>query len=368
MLKDKGRMMVDDDPGSEAVSPQRDLPKTSPSKKPSAYVFDSNGDTRIILSTHLAQTFEWEADKIWIEEEKREMVYYERKKREILKEKKVEIPPPTTPSTPQESLATTSTSVEGDTSAPPMDWGKVDFSAFRNARDSCPKNSTGDETDPGCTDPGTNPDSTSIQIQHWEYGETCEPHLKKIELRMLVSGKHLELASPIFKTMLTGPFTEGRTDVSGFRQITASDWDPEAFKIILTIMHGYNRDVPRSLSLEMLVKVAMIVNYYDCLESVELYAEIWLEGLKSEVPEVYGQHCILWMFISWVFSRPIIFRDMTQLALIHSQKLIEVDDFPIPAGILTPSLKSSRQSTSSSTVCKKEKSVPLSAHAFSSVY
>ncbi|KAG5779155.1 hypothetical protein H9Q73_007188 [Fusarium xylarioides] len=144
--------------------------------------------------------------------------------------------------------------------------------------------------------------------------------------------------------MVTGPFAEGQADSSGFRLITASDWDPEAFKIVLTIMHGYNRDVPRSLSLEMLVKVAMIVNYYDCLESVELYTDIWLEGLRSELPTVYGRACILCMFISWVFSESIMFRNMTELALRHSQKLIEAEDFPIPADILEE-IDIARQST-----------------------
>ncbi|PNP78956.1 hypothetical protein FNYG_07821 [Fusarium nygamai] len=316
--------MVHDAPGSEPVSPQRGPSKT---KKPSAYVFDSNGDTRIILSTSMAQTFKWEADKIWIEEEKR------KKKRKKKKGKTVEFSPSTTPPAPQESSVITSTSLGGNPNAPPTDWGKVDFTGFWSASNS-PEILDGHKTDPGHTDPGTNPDTTSLQTQDWEYGETCVPHLRKIEFRMLVSGKHLELASPIFKTMVTGPFAEGKPDSSGFRLITASDWDPEAFKIVLTIMHGYNRDVPRSLSLEMLVKVAMIVNYYDCLESVELYTDIWLEGLKSGLPTVYGRDCILCLFISWVFSEPVMFQNMTELALRHSQKLIETEDLPIPADIL----------------------------------
>ncbi|CVK98723.1 uncharacterized protein FMAN_08477 [Fusarium mangiferae] len=291
-----GKKMDYHTPGSKPVSTQHDPPKTPPSKKPSAYVFDSNGDTRIILSTYRAQSFKWETDKIWIEKEKPTKEMCKNKKRKKKKGKKVESPLSTTPPAPQESPVTTSTSPRGTTNAPPLDWGRADFSDFSNVSYCRPEFSDSDEVDPGCTNPGTNPDNTSLQIQDWDYGETCVPHLKKMEFRMLVSGKHLELASPIFKTMVTGPFSEGKADSSGFRLITASDWDPEAFKIILNIMHGYNRDVPRSLSLEMLVKVAMIVNYYDCLESVELYTDIWLEGF--------------------------------------SQKLIEAEDFPIPADIL----------------------------------
>ncbi|KAF5230168.1 hypothetical protein FAUST_9961 [Fusarium austroamericanum] len=211
---------------SASVSTQQG--QTPPSRKPSAYVFDSNGDTRIILSTYMAQTLRWKPDKIWIKQKRPTMAYYRK-----------------------------------------QNWEK--------------KNDCSKATD---------------QVQDWDYGETCEVSFDKIKFRMLVSGKHLELASPIFKTMLTGPFTEGSADSSGVRRITASDWDHRALKIVLSIMHGYHRDVPRSLDFYMLVKVAMIVNYYDCLESVEVYTDLWLQHFE------------------------------------HSQKLIEAEDFPLPADIL----------------------------------
>lgn len=151
---------------------------------------------------------------------------------------------------------------------------------------------------------------------------------------MLVSGKHLELASNVFKTMLTGPFIEGSADSSGLRRITASDWDHRALKIVLAIMHGYHRDVPRSIDFYLLVKVALIVNYYDCLESVEVYTDIWLKDFEHNLPRTYGRDCILYLFLSWVFSKPEMFQRMAHLAMRHSQKLIEAEDFPIPAVIL----------------------------------
>ncbi|KAF5557115.1 hypothetical protein FNAPI_5537 [Fusarium napiforme] len=302
-LKNEDKKMVHDIPGAENVSPQRGPPKTPCSKKPSGYVYDSNGDTRIILSTSIAQTFKWKTDKIWIREE-RSRKAYNNWKWEKNKGKTVEVSPPTTPPAPEESPVTTLVSPGGITDRTTIDWDKSDFSDFSNVQYCRPEFSDADDTNPDCTNAGTSPDITSLQTKNWEYGETYVPHLKKMEFRMLASGKHLELASPIFKTMVTGPFAEGKADALGFRLITASDWDHEAFKIVLAIIHGYNRDVPRSLGLEMLVKVAMVVNYYDCLESVEPYTDIWLDGLKSELP--------------------------TRL---HSQKLIEAEDFPIPAEI-----------------------------------
>jgi hypothetical protein len=78
----------------------------------------------------------------------------------------------------------------------------------------------------------------------------------------------------------------------------------------------------------------MIVDYYECHEIIELHADIWLERLKSEVPTVYGRDCILCMLVSWVFSRPEMFTKMTRLAVRHSGKLIEAEDFPIPSDLL----------------------------------
>ncbi|KAF4438719.1 hypothetical protein F53441_12735 [Fusarium austroafricanum] len=315
--------------GSEPTSTQEGPQKTPPSKKPSDYVFDSNGDTQLILSTYMSQTFEWEADKIWIKREKPTKKYLRRKKLDKKKGKKLAFCPPPAPPPPPAPLGSPASTSTLLGEAP-----NVSFSDFSNVQYSRPEFSDDDEMEPGCTHPETIADSTNLRMQDWDYGETRGTLVGKIEFRMLVSGKHLELASSLFKTMLTGPFVEGKADDSGLRRVTASDWDPEAFKIVLTIMHGYHRDVPKSLSLEMLAKLAMIVDYYECHECVELYTDIWLEGLKSEMPTVYGRDCILCMFISWVFSQPDMFRNMTQIALRYSGKLIEAENFPIPADIL----------------------------------
>ncbi|KAG8665019.1 uncharacterized protein FPOAC1_012997 [Fusarium poae] len=110
----------------------------------------------------------------------------------------------------------------------------------------------------GSADAERNADNSSLRMQDWDYGERSGNLPNQAEIRMLVSGKHLVLASSYFEKMFSGPFTEGKTDHSGLRQVTATDWDPEAFNIVLTIMHGYHRDVPKSLGLEMLAKLAMI--------------------------------------------------------------------------------------------------------------
>jgi hypothetical protein len=157
-------------------------------------------------------------------------------------------------------------------------------------------------------------------------GEVC--------YRMLVSSPHLVLASPVFQAMVEGPYAEGSTDHRGIYRFTTHGWNQEALVIVLDIIHGHHRSVPKSLDLEMLAKVAVIVDYYKCHEIVEVFADKWLKVLQKGRTDHYGKASMLWLLISWVFSCPEIFERMAGLALKHSTRLILAEDVPIPGGIL----------------------------------
>ncbi|KAM5386670.1 hypothetical protein ACJZ2D_000633 [Fusarium nematophilum] len=152
--------------------------------------------------------------------------------------------------------------------------------------------------------------------------------------RMKVSSRHLILASPVFKEMLAGPFAEGAADGQGLYQIRASEWAPEALTILLDIIHGRHRRVPMALSLEMFAKVAIIVDYYQCQEIVNLFASVWVLALKDKFPDQYGRDSMLWMLVSWVFSRTREFNRMARLAIKHSYGPISTDSIPFPPDIL----------------------------------
>ncbi|KAM0234826.1 hypothetical protein ACHAPO_006190 [Fusarium lateritium] len=236
------------------------LHRVLPSKKPSAYVFDSHGDTCLILETFTDRTFFFHKDQIWIGSPYSRGSYDDE-------------PQNTTPE-----------------SESPSDRAKV-----------VPMHAdTGDL------------DSSVIASEYPDYGERpgSEPGL--VEIRMRVSGKHLALASPCFKKILDAPVAEEHVDDSGLRRITARGWHPWAFNAIINIIHLHHRDVPKSLSLELLAELAMIVDYYECHECMEPYHIIWLESLQYRIPTEYGQDCILFMGISSVFGHS------EYLASIHS--------------------------------------------------
>ncbi|KAH6972423.1 hypothetical protein BKA56DRAFT_493469 [Ilyonectria sp. MPI-CAGE-AT-0026] len=161
-------------------------------------------------------------------------------------------------------------------------------------------------------------------------------------VRLRVSSRHLILASPVFRRMLEGPWMESQACHGPLREISVGEWDLEAFIIVLDIIHGHHRLVPRSLSLEMLAKVAVIVNYYDCVEVVEVFSDNWLKELEKDPPKSYGRESILALLASWVFSAVDIFEQMTELAVRNSNCLIQAADLPIPGEILD-SIDQSRQ-------------------------
>ncbi|KAI5460228.1 hypothetical protein BGZ63DRAFT_359733 [Mariannaea sp. PMI_226] len=147
-------------------------------------------------------------------------------------------------------------------------------------------------------------------------------------IRMRVSSAHLMLASPVFLKMLSGPWKEGA--LSTFpREIYTSEWDAKALSLLLDIIHGHHWDVPRSLDLETLAKLAVIIDYYQCHEIIGIFVDKWLVEMEKDLPVHHGKASVLWLCVSWVFSRQDIFNAMAELALRHQDGPIAPTGLPI---------------------------------------
>ncbi|KAH8764896.1 hypothetical protein F5883DRAFT_604994 [Diaporthe sp. PMI_573] len=96
-----------------------------------------------------------------------------------------------------------------------------------------------------------------------------------------LSLKHLISASPYFRRMLTGPWKENASRADRLYKVTASDWSEDAFKLLMDIVHGNSQNVPRSINLELLAKIAVMVDYYKCYDVVKFYSDTWIEGLGN---------------------------------------------------------------------------------------
>jgi len=120
-----------------------------------------------------------------------------------------------------------------------------------------------------------------------------------------VSSKLLMNASPRFRKELTS-WGESLKAEDDLYHLEASDWDPEAFGILLNTLHLRHRKVPKELTLEMLAKVAVLVDYYKCWEAFDFIAPIWITHARKHWPVdlTVTRHSMLWMMVSWVFKLP----------------------------------------------------------------
>jgi hypothetical protein len=149
-----------------------------------------------------------------------------------------------------------------------------------------------------------------------------------------VSSRHLMLASPVFKRALNkNGFAESvRNEIDGFFHIDASDWDPEALLIVLRILHGRNKQVPRKASLDMLAKIAILEDYYTFGESLDVFTEIWVQELiKVSIPTVYCRDLVLWIWVAWLFDKDQQFKEATTTAIKQSTESLRTLGLPIPA-------------------------------------
>jgi hypothetical protein len=154
-----------------------------------------------------------------------------------------------------------------------------------------------------------------------------------------VSSRHLALASGFFKsTLAKDGWLEGHPSAEdGKYHLSAADWDPEAFLILLRIFHLRNRDVPRSITLEMLARLAVLVDYYRCSEAVEVFSEMWINTARSAYPTsaTYGRDLVLWMCIAWVFKLREEFTQTTKAAILQSKTPTVQDMYlPIPGVVI----------------------------------
>jgi hypothetical protein len=147
-----------------------------------------------------------------------------------------------------------------------------------------------------------------------------------------VSSRHLTLASPVFRKMLSPDgFREGYKKPDGRYYIVAEDWEEEAFLLFLNMLHTRGRKIPPRVSLELLAKVGILVDYYDCEDAVEFFTTTWRESLDSSVPPEYCRDLILHLWVSYVFRDAYRFRLATNWAASYcDESTLRTLGLPIP--------------------------------------
>ncbi|KAI1355166.1 hypothetical protein F5Y01DRAFT_311084 [Xylaria sp. FL0043] len=146
------------------------------------------------------------------------------------------------------------------------------------------------------------------------------------EWQFKASSKHLSLASTYIKKMMAEPGNETHDD--GLVHWAFSGFDVDAISIILSVIHGLNRRVPRTVSLAMLAQIALVVDYLDCHEVMELYASIWVDHIGDTIKNPSREDWDGWISVAGVFHNAPILKRWTRVAII--QKLNGAPSLELP--------------------------------------
>lgn len=121
--------------------------------------------------------------------------------------------------------------------------------------------------------------------------------------------KHLLLSCLRAKEVFQGLNQQFMPIVNGLRHWKFDHrFDPEAFMIVIKIIHSQFNGIPQEVFLEMLVKITTIVDYLYCQDTVRFFAELWFKKLydpyEYEDIEMWetNTYPVSHIFISLVFN------------------------------------------------------------------
>lgn len=103
----------------------------------------------------------------------------------------------------------------------------------------------------------------------------------------------------------------------------------------LNIIHGQHRDLPWKVGLELLAKITVIADYYQCIDAIQFMALSWYAYLKPTCSDlVRPKDIVLWMWVSWVLGLPEQFRKVGTMAMEQLNERMDSLGLPIPRRIL----------------------------------
>ncbi|ENH66295.1 hypothetical protein FOC1_g10001937, partial [Fusarium oxysporum f. sp. cubense race 1] len=157
-----------------------------------------------------------------------------------------------------------------------------------------------------------------------------------IEKHFLCSQKHLTLASRRASKLFSSAFKEASKQDDGLYHWNFGDvFDVQAFEVVLKIIHGKPRGVPKIAELDLLSKIACIVDDLECYDALSFCTDIWLwsHGAFCKLPETMDKTLAQLILVSFVFANKDIFQRCIQRAVRYTCEGMPTFDLPIRADI-----------------------------------
>ena len=124
------------------------------------------------------------------------------------------------------------------------------------------------------------------------------------EFHFQVSSTQLKNASKYFRNMFASGFSETVPDPDDGRyHITAENFNPKAFEVVMNIIHVKTSRLPKRVDLELLAHIAILIDYYDMKDAVSFHAEIWAKAVaRKKFPTTYCRDLVLRTFVAGTFG------------------------------------------------------------------
>ncbi|KAK7229733.1 hypothetical protein V2G26_001903 [Clonostachys chloroleuca] len=153
---------------------------------------------------------------------------------------------------------------------------------------------------------------------------------------MKVSKKHMMLASRRAQKLFLGPWkeTEPRGTDGLCHWLFEPFFTPEAFEIVLNIIHGHTKKVPTEIGLATLADIAALVDDLKCEDAVWFIVKSWIRLLNKRLPNKICEDLVKWILISSVFDEPSIFSKCTYVAIRHTCQRLDTIGHPIRPSII----------------------------------
>ena len=153
-----------------------------------------------------------------------------------------------------------------------------------------------------------------------------------------VSSAHLTLKSRVFRAM----FADDKYGEAvclrdqGWIELPLPEDDYDAFTVIVNIVHGHLWQVPKSIDLSLLAKIATLVDKYEWHEIMIIWAETWFISLGGPYETSMGEDFMPWLWVCWVFGREDEFEFLTRFAMkqaTHDEQFQGSLAFPVPCSV-----------------------------------
>lgn len=137
------------------------------------------------------------------------------------------------------------------------------------------------------------------------------------EYQFQVSSALLRNASKYFRNMFSGCFSETMVNAEdGNSHITVQELRPKALERVINIVHVKTKRVPRQVTLELLVHIATLVDYYNMGDAVAFHTEIRARAVaRKKIPETYCRDLLLRTFVVRAFGEKRNYRPGAELIL-----------------------------------------------------